>query len=456
MADIFSSIPLGRYELFRGSGGGFRITVLRPIEPSEIQPGNGTKEPLPGVTSQDTLSDRGQRTTSQGGSLARKRYQTGSVFLRGTNPVWIGRYREDVIGADGKVLRKRTSIVLGSKKEFPTRRLAERRMDQYLARVNAVGYRPARIATLGEFIERWKREVLSKQEPSSIRAVKSHLKCYIIPHLSTLRLDQFGVENQQSFVTRVCEAGVSRKTALNILGTLSSMLNTAKDWGYTCEQIEVRKLALPKRGLKYEAPRFTLEQLRLILAAACNPWRTLFYILILDGLRAGEVLGLKWEDIDLDLKLIKVSRSAWYGQIKTAKSQASETVLPIPETLAEVLRTYRSEWKANPGGFLFVTRNKRPPSSNNVVEYRLWPILDNLGIPRCGLHAFRHTHTSPLLEGGATPAVAQRQLRHSDARTTVGIYGHVVGNAHRDAVERVASILDPVGPKLKPVTQLIQ
>jgi len=367
-----------------------------------------------------------------------------------------GRYREDVIGADGKVFRKRTSIVLGSKREFPTKRLAERRMEQHLARINAVGYRPGRIATLGEFIERWKTEVLSKQEPSSIRTVNSHLKCYIIPHLSALRLDQFGVENQQSFVTRVSEAGVSRKTALNVLGTLSSMLNTAKDWGYTCEQIDIRKLALPKRGLKYEAPRFTLEQLRLILAMARNPWRTLFYILILDGLRAGEVLGLKWEDIDLELKLIKVSRSAWYGQIKTTKSQASETVLPIPEALAEVLRIYRSEWKSNPRGFLFVTRNNRPPSSNKVVQYRLWPILDKLGIPRCGLHAFRHTHTSLLLEGGATPAVAQRQLRHSDARTTLGIYGHVVGDAHREAVEKVASILDPVGPKLKPVTQLIQ
>jgi len=451
MADIFASIPLGRYELFRGSGGGFRVTVLRPVQDS-----TGTKDSLPDVASQDTLSDRGQRTTSQGGSLARKRYQTGSVFLRGKNQVWIGRYREDVIGANGKVLRKRTSIVLGNKKEFPTKRLAERRMEQHLARVNAIGYRPGRIATLGEFIERWKTEVLSKQEPSSIRAVKSHLKCYIIPHLGTLRLDQFGVENQQSFVTRVSDAGVSRKTALNILGTLSSMLNTAKDWGYSCEQIDVSKLALPKRGLKYEAPRFTLEQLRLILATARNPWQTLFYILTLDGLRAGEVLGLKWEDFDLDLRLIKVSRSAWYGQIKTAKSQASETVLPIPEALAEVLRIYRSEWKPNPRGFLFVTRNNRPPSSNKVVQYRLWPILDKLGIPRCGLHAFRHTHTSLLLEGGATPAVAQRQLRHSDARTTLGIYGHVVGDAHREAVEKVASILDPVGPKLKPVTQLIQ
>src|SRR6266481_3855439 len=100
--------------------GDFHLTILRPVES-----GTGTKDSLSERASRDTLSDLGQRTTSQGASLARKRYQTGSVFLRGKNQVWIGRYREDVIGANGKVLRKRTSIVLGSKKEFPTKRLAE-------------------------------------------------------------------------------------------------------------------------------------------------------------------------------------------------------------------------------------------------------------------------------------------------------------------------------------------
>src|SRR6266704_1256802 len=89
----------------------------------------------------------------------------------------------------------------------------------------------------------------------------------------------------------------------------------------------------------------------------------------------------------------------------------------------------------------------RPPSSNKVVEYRLWTILDALGIPRCGLHAFRHSHTALLLDSGATPKVVQRQLRHADARTTLEIYGHLVGDAHRDAVENVASILDCNGPK---------
>jgi integrase len=105
------------------------------------------------------------------------------------------------------------------------------------------------------------------------------------------------------------------------------------------------------------------------------------------------------------------------------------------------LRDYRAQWKPNPQGFLFVTR------TNKVVEYHLWPILDALGIPRCGVHAFRHSHTALLLDTGATPKVVQRQLRHSDARTTLEIYGHVVGDAQREAVEKVAALLDCNGPK---------
>ena len=399
-----------------------------------------------------TVSTEAIESSSNGGSMARKRYQKGSVYLCGKNQMWYGRYRDDVISPDGKTSRVRRNVSLGSKRELPTKRLAERRMDAILARINGLDYKATRISTFEEFVGRWKAEVLTTQKPSSARAVRSHLKCYIIPELGKLRLDQFGVENQQMFITRMperaTEKAISQKTVLNVLGTLSTILTTARDWGYNCEQIDVSKLRLPPREARYEAPHFTIEQLNRILAIAEEPWRTLFFILTMDGLRAGEVLGLQWHDIDLDGRLLHVRRSAWYGQLQTTKSKASETVLPIPQPLIDVLREYRTQWKPNPQGFLFVTRNGRPPSSNKVVEYHLWTILDALGIPRCGLHAFRHSHTSLLLHSGATPKVVQTQLRHSDARTTLEIYGHVVGDAQREAVEKVASYLDRSGPKL--------
>jgi len=375
---------------------------------------------------------------SERGSMARKRYQKGYVYLDGDK--WKGRYREDEITNEG-TKRVRREVILGSKREM-TKHLAERQMEIVLSRINGFNYRPGRVATFGEFIERWKTEVLTKQQPSSARAVKSHLNCYIVPQLSKLRLEQFGVENQQTFLTRVFQNGVSRKTVLNVLGTLSSILSTARDWGYICEQIDTSKLRLPPRNSRFEAPHFTVDQVQKILALAEEPWHTLFSVLALEGLRAGEALGLQWCDIDPDRQLLHVRRSAWYGKVQTTKNKASETVLPIPNALAMILREYRKHWKPNPEGFLFVTRNGRPPSSNNVVEHHLWILLDALGFPRCGLHAFRHSHTALLLDSGATPKVVQRQLRHADARTTLEIYGHVVGDAHREAVEKVASKLE--------------
>jgi len=83
-------------------------------------------------------------------------------------------------------------------------------------------------------------------------------------------------------------------------------------------------------------------------------------------------------------------------------------------------------WKPNLEGLLFATRKGTPLGANNVVQRQLWPILDALKISRCGLHAFRHTHSSLLLDVGAPASVAQAQLGHSDARITLDVYSHVV------------------------------
>ena len=155
----------------------------------------------------------------------------------------------------------------------------------------------------------------------------------------------------------------------------------------------------------------------------------------------------QWADIDFERGLIHIRRSAWYGQTQSVKSRTSAAPVPLPEPLAVALQQYKEQWRPNPHGFLFATRNNRPPSSNKVVEYGLWPVLDAMKVPRCGLHAFRHTHASLLLDSGATPKVVQEQLRHADPRMTLGMYGHVLGDARRDAVEKVASIVFRDVPK---------
>src|SRR6202521_122928 len=92
-----------------------------------------------------TLPNQAQQFDGQqGGSLARRRYQDGSLFVRGKRkPKWIGRYREDFIGSDGKVRRVRHSVVLGTKSDL-TQKLAQRLLDQTLERINGPEYRPSK------------------------------------------------------------------------------------------------------------------------------------------------------------------------------------------------------------------------------------------------------------------------------------------------------------------------
>src|SRR5262249_55480737 len=150
------------------------------------------------------------------------------------------------------------------------------------------------------------------------------------------------------------------------------------------------------------------------------------------GLRAGEILGLSVEDVDLTRGVLNIRKTAWYGQIQTAKSSGSETTIPIAENLAEMLRRFIGDRR---DGLLFANRAGRPySSSGKVVQKRLWPICDALKIPQAFMP--RHMHATVLLETGATPKVAQRQLRHADSRVTLDHYAHLIDSSHREAVER--------------------
>jgi len=134
-----------------------------------------------------------------------------------------------------------------------------------------------------------------------------HFVKHIVPKLGNLRLDQVGPENQQFFVNSL--DGASRKTALNVLSTLSAMLTTAQNWGYSATQIDLKKLVLPESN-SYVAPHFTRAQIESIFSLAQEPWRTFFVLLAMTGMRAGEALGLQWGDVDFDHKCIHIRRSA--------------------------------------------------------------------------------------------------------------------------------------------------
>lgn len=382
-----------------------------------------------------TLPARATASTSEGAAIARRRYQEGQIILQGNS--WYGRYRVDEIRADGTIKRIRKSQLLGSKKDIPTERLARRRLELLLAPINSLAYRPGRVATVGEFAERWKVEVLSKRKASTIHAAESHLKNQIIPILGKLRLNELGVENQQTFVTRL-SGTVSRKMLLNVLGTLSSMLRTAGNWGYTCESINFRKVALPEKAITKDAACFTADNMAAIINMAAGQYRVMFAIAAMTGLRVGEILALQKADFDLERNLLTVRRSVWRGALSTPKTSTSQAILPMPDALARIVKGYVATLKTD---WLFLNSRGKFFIAENVVRQALAPILDKLKIPRCGFHAFRHAHSTMLLDI-ANPKQHQEQMRHADPRVTIGVYSHVAAQARREVVEKLAAILD--------------
>lgn len=385
--------------------------------------------------------------------MARRRYQRGSVILKGKT--WIGRWREDVIGIDSAVRRVRVARPIGTLGELPTKKLALRRLELYLAKINAPGYRPGRVATLAEFVERWRADVLVQHKPSTVRAAESHLRTHIIPLLGSRRLEDLTPELQQSFITSLSKK-LRRKTVLNIMATVSAILNTAKRWGYICEGVDFSRLAFPAKGERNRARFFTADQARRIIEASEEPFATIFAVAAMTALRPGELLGLKVEEVDFERGVIFVRRSAWYSKLQSPKNDGSIRVLPTPGPLASRLKAFLQSWRPNSAGLLFATANGTPLCANNVVQRQLCPVLDKLKIPRCGLKAFRHMHASLLVDGGAPVTVAQAQLGHADPRVTLGIYSHVIGESQRDAVEKIAAVVDPSGPKGKAIGKWIQ
>jgi integrase len=168
------------------------------------------------------------------------------------------------------------------------------------------------------------------------------------------------------------------------------------------------------------------------------------------GLRIGETLALRTFDVDFAKHVIRVRQTvdAATRTVCGVKSKASSADLPMSRELEIRLQTHLQKHD-HKNELLFVNGRGRPFSANKLREKQLHPLLDALGIPRGGFHSMRHGAARSLLADGATPAVVQAQLRHSDARITLGIYGHVVGDAQRNAVQNRSTRLVNCGQLLE-------
>ncbi len=410
------------------------------------------EETLPGAVLDCRSKDSRQRVKEE--HLARRRYQKGSLLLRGKREkVWVGRWLEDEVRPDGTIHRRHRSEVLGTVKDHPTKRLALRLLEGRLAEVNSAAYRPRHVITFREFAERWTRDILPAHKPSSRSSERAHLKKYLLPAFGGSPLSQIDTMSLQRFISGL---KVAPKTVRNIVATLRTMWGTAKAWGFVSHD-PFGGLRFPSRALTHR-PCFTAEQSREIIRLATEPWKTMFWIVAETGMRGGELCGLFVEDVNLKNGLLHVRRSAWRGKLQTPKTENALRHFPISPNLAEHIREHLEKTKKS-AGLLFSTRAGKPFDNHNLVTWQLKPLLEKIGFTeeqrkKMGFHAFRHGNASVLDGIGAPIKVRMDRLGHADSETTFG-YTHAVSEDHRRVAAELGRVFDPTLPHV-PATARIE
>ena len=365
--------------------------------------------------------------------MARRRYQRGGLILRGKkHPVWIGRWREDVI-QNGTVKRVERWEPLGTKDDYPTRKLALRALEDRLTTINNPAYRPRPVAKFSEFAEKWQCLVLPNLKPSSQPPIRSQLRRHLLPALGSVAMKDFTGELVQSFVS---DCDLNPKTIKNLVGTLRIMWNSARAWDYVSHD-PFAGLVLPEWDAP-EQPIFSPENVQRIIAAAEPPYDTIFWLVAQTGIRRGEVCALDVGHVDLAGSVIVVKRSRNGCHITDNKSRKPR-VFSISPRLAECLRSFVEGRRADEPLFLTVEGKRLHP--DNFVKRKLKPLLKQLGLEG-GLHAFRHGNATAQDRLHTPMKVRQERLGHAGARTTMG-YTHIVGDDDRRLVKQLDELFCP-------------
>jgi len=282
--------------------------------------------------------------------------------------------------------------------------------------------------------------ILPNHKPSSRNSERSHCN-RMIQHFGNCNMREIGTEQVQLFVSGLNGSGenLKPKTIHNIVKTMSILWATAKRWGYV-EGNPIEDLSLPRLDAM-QAPCYTLEQVKGIIAAAAEPYKTLFWIVAETGIRGGEVCGLSVDDISFGTGTILVQRSAWRGHLQSPKTDNAIRCFPISKELLDHIREYlESMWRANPSRLLFCSVNGNALDNAEVVKKVLHPLTDRLQLPRGGLHALRHMNATELDRLNVPVAVRRERLGHAQFTTTLR-YTHAMSADHRRVADQLGKLL---------------
>jgi integrase len=280
-----------------------------------------------------------------------------------------------------------------------------------------------------------------------IRPLLGHVK---LADLSTPRVQRFADQLIDRPMASHTTLTISRSMARKILSSLKSILREAQRQGQMSrDPTRPVSIRVPKRGsMKIRAGQDfpSKDEANAILAKVSGGLRPLIVTAIFTGMRASELRGLSWADVDLDAKVIRVrQRADAWGTMGPPKSEAGERDIPLTPMVVNVLR----EWKlACPKGALdlvFPTETGEVQNLSNIANRQWYPLQVALGIvdadgkAKYGFHCLRHFFASWMIDAGTPLKRLQAMLGHSTMAMTSDTYGHLFPDPEGDQQRMAAA-----------------
>lgn len=329
----------------------------------------------------------------------------------------------------GKTERIRKAAPGSSKREAEQ---YERQLIASLVQGTYGSHDPAEVPTFDEYAEEWFVDYVQvNNKPSTQRTRRSALNARLKPFFGAKQLDEIGQRDVARFKRQMLGEDLSEKTVNNHLGILSSMLNTAVDWGLIEDCPDVKWLNTPEPEFDF----LDFDEADRLVEAAEPKYEVMILTAIKTGMRLGELCALRWQDVDLVKQQLRVARSATRGVVSTPKSGKSRD-LPVSDELAEALKRHRKVTKLR-GNMVFSSESGEMLCRDNVKR-ALPRACREAGLREIGWHALRHTFASHLVMLAVPLKVVQELLGHATLDMTMR-YAHLAPDTKRESVDLLDS-----------------
>jgi integrase len=305
----------------------------------------------------------------------------------------------------------------------------------------------------GEYLARWLETVKPSLGPRTFQHYETVVRLHLAPEIGRLQLNRLTPQHIQALLTRKSKAGLSAQSVRHIRTILRIALNQALKLeliGRNAASLTVAPKLVRKafRILSPDEARKLLETVR------CHRLEAVFTVALSLGLRMGEILGLRWQDVDLDRATLTVNqaiyRIAGKGLVAAEpKTDRSRRALFLPDVVLRGLKTHRKrqlEERLAAGSYwhdraLVFTSSRGTPLEPRNLFRAFKKLLGKAELPDVRFHDLRHSTASLLLAQGVPMRAVMELLGHSSISTTADIYSHVMPTMMRDVAEKMDAIL---------------